>query len=313
MTRGESVGPTRGRPHGVRRGWLAGTSLGEREGTAGLEFHYQVRWRSPSAHPGHHRSHHTGGGFEFAGHVPFVAEPDPRNLDVHATLHDPFGQLMVRRFRQRSAIPVFVVADLSASMGFTGRVRKLEVLTEFTAAAAYSAYRSGDPFGFFAGDEGIRQDLCLPLRWYKGPPLEFLERLERFRPTGRTAEGLGAVVAELGRTRALVFLVSDFHAPESWWEGLFDALRGHDVVPMVLWDAVEYRDLPDWGVLSLRDPETGQTRRLVLRPSLKRRWRERFEARRAWLVELGVRHGRVPFFLENGFDADALTRYFLET
>jgi uncharacterized protein (DUF58 family) len=278
-----------------------------------LEFHYQVRWRSSSARPGHHRSQQTGGGFEFAGHVPFVTEPDPRNLDVHATLHDPFGQLMVRRFRQRSAIPVFVLADLSASMGFIGRARKLGVLIEFTAAVAYSAYRSGDPFGFFAGDEAICQDLCLPLRWYRGPPLEFLERLEHFRPTGRTAEGLGAVVAELGRARALVFLVSDFHAPESWWEGLFDALRGHDVVPVVLWDTAEYRDLPEWGVLSLRDPETGRARRLVLRPSLKRRWRERFEAKRAWLVELGIRHGRAPFFLENGFDADALTRYFLET
>ncbi|QXP83522.1 DUF58 domain-containing protein [Methylococcus sp. ANG] len=276
------------------------------------EFHYRVRWRAAGAHPGHHASHQTGGGYEFAGHVPLSAFPDPRNIDAHATLNDPFGQLMVKTFRQRSAIPVFVLADLSASMGFAG---KAQVLAEFAAAAAYSAYRSGDPFGLIVCGEAIRWDLCLPLRWHKGGlPADTAEGLARVRPGARNAAALEDAVPHLGRGRALVLLVSDFHLDDAFLESLLDALRPHDVVPVAVWSRAEYDTLPDWGLIHLRDPETGQRRRLFMRPTLRRRFRDAFRARRDRLRELAARHGaREPFLLEDRFDADALTRYFYET
>ena len=84
------------------------------------EFHYTIPWRASSPHPGAHASSQLGGGDEFAGLVPFASSPNPRNLDIRASLSDPFGQLAVRTFRQRSNIPVAVLADVSASMGFVG-------------------------------------------------------------------------------------------------------------------------------------------------------------------------------------------------
>ncbi|QXP87786.1 DUF58 domain-containing protein [Methylococcus capsulatus] len=276
------------------------------------EFHYRVRWRAAGAHPGRHASHRTGGGYEFAGHQPFAAFPDPRNIDSHATLNDPFGQLMVKTFRQRSAIPVFVLADLSASMGYADKVL---VLAEFTSAAAYSAYRSGDPFGLIVCGETIRWDVSLPLRWHKGGlPADTAANLARIRPDARSAAALEAAVPHLGRGKALVLLVSDFHLDDAFLESLFDALRPHDVVPVAVWSRAEYDALPDWGLIHLRDPETGQRRRLFMRPALKRRFRDVFQARRERLRELAVRHGaREPFLLEDRLDADALTRYFYET
>jgi uncharacterized protein (DUF58 family) len=114
------------------------------------EFHYTVKWRASSPHPGAHHSSQLGGGYEFAGQVPFAASPNPRNLDIGASLKDPFGQLAVRTFRQRSSIPVFVLADVSASMGFEGATRKIETLARFSAATAWSVFRHGDRFGFIA-------------------------------------------------------------------------------------------------------------------------------------------------------------------
>lgn len=276
------------------------------------EFHYRVRWRASGAHPGRHASHQTGGGYEFAGHVPLAAFPDPRNIDAHATLNDPFGQLMVKTFRQRSAIPVFVLADLSASMSFAG---KPQMLAELAAAAAYSAYRSGDPFGLLVCGEAIRWELSLPLRWHKGGlPADTAESLARVRPSSRSASALGEAIPHLGRGKALVLLVSDFHLDDSFLEILLDALRPHDVVPVAVWSPAEYESLPDWVLIHLRDPETGRQRRLFMRPSLKQRFRETFRARRERLIELAARHGaREPFFLEGRFDAEALTRYFYET
>ncbi|HYE34607.1 DUF58 domain-containing protein [Methylocaldum sp.] len=277
------------------------------------EFHYQVDWRSPGVHPGPHRSAQYGGGYEFAGHVPLTANPDPRNLDIRATLHDPFGQLMVRTFRQRSAIPVYVVADLSASMGFRGTTSKIELLAGFIASVAYAAYRTGDSFGFIGCDSTIRWDFFLPLRWHKGAVPELLQGLQNLRPEGKSAAGLDKVAPYLGKQRALVFLVSDFHFALDRLDALLNTLVRHDVVPVVLWDSAEYERLPSWGLVHFVDPETGVRRRLFMRPALRDKIRASFAKRRDDLGELCTLYGREPFFLIDRFDPDALTRYFYQT
>lgn len=275
------------------------------------EFHYRLRWRSHRAHPGHHRSNQIGGGDEFAGHAPLAAYPDPRNIDVHATLHDPFGHLMVRLFRQRSSLPVYVLADLSASMGFGQPSSKLQTLAAFTAAASYSAYRTGDPFGFFGCDERIRWDLHLPLRWYKGMPVDFQRRLADLERLGCSAEALSEVAPILGRQRSLVFLVSDFHFPLQQCVHVFDSLVHHDVVPIVVWRDEEYTELPAWGWILLQDAESGERRRIFMRPGLRERFAARFAERREELDALCRQHGRKPFFLGQTLDADRLSEYFL--
>jgi uncharacterized protein (DUF58 family) len=274
------------------------------------EFHYQVNWRSPGIHPGHHRSAQHGGGYEFAGYTLLTANPDPRNLDIRATLHDPFGQLMVRTFRQRSAIPVYVIADLSASMGFRGTTSKTRLLAEFTASVAYTAYRTGDFFGFIACDSVIRWDLFLPLRWHKGAAAELLKSLENFRPRGRSSDGLSEVAPHLGKQKALVFLVSDFHFGLDRLDTVLKTLVRHDVVPVVIWDSAEFDRLPSWGLIYLEDPETGVRRRLFMRPGLHEKIRASFEQRRDDLERMCTLHGREPFFLKDCFDPDDLTRYF---
>jgi uncharacterized protein (DUF58 family) len=274
------------------------------------EFHYRVDWRSRSPRPGHHRSDQSGGGHEFSGHQPLISHPDPRNLDLRASLNDPFGQLLVRRFRQNSAIPVCVAADLSASMGFRGSAGKLDNLAAFAAAAAYSAYRTGDPFCFMGCDGAIRWELCLPLRWHKAVAPELFERLRGFIPEGRSSEGLHQIAPHLGRQRTLVFLVSDFHFALERLDDLLDSLVRHDVVPVVLWDSAEYERLPGWGLVYVEDPETGERRRLLMRPGLREKFRRAFAERRSELVRICGQRGRQPFFLIDRFDADALTRYF---
>jgi uncharacterized protein (DUF58 family) len=273
-------------------------------------FHYQVPWRSHSAHPGRHFSTQSGGDYEFHGHAPLISNPDPRHLDIHASLNDPFGQLIVRTFRQRSTIPVYVIADLSASMSYRGRADKMELLALFTASAAYSAYRSGDPFGFIGCNTAIDEETLLPLRWYKGIAWELLNRLRRLHPTGASAHGLHTAIDHLGRRRALIFLVSDFHFPLPEAASLLDSLSRHDVVPIIVWDRMEYRPLTNWGIIRLQDPETGQDRVLLMRPRLRARFQEAFAERRSALTHLCMQHGREPFFMIDAFDPDALTRYF---
>jgi len=271
------------------------------------EFNYQIPWRSQGRHPGHHPGAQAGAGFEYLGAVPFASQPDARHLDVRAMLADPFGQLMVKSFRQRAAIPVYLLADVSASMGFKGKTARL---AEFGEALAWSAWRTGDPFGCFACDGAILWDLSLPLRLHKGVAEEWRGRVGRFQPSSGQHGGLLEAAMRLGRQRALVFLASDFHLPDAELEALFNALALHDVVPVVLWDSGEYANLPDWGLAELQDPETGSRRRLFLRPALHEKIASRYAQRREGLTRLCSAHGREPFFLIDRFDAEAMTRYF---
>ncbi len=276
-----------------------------------IDFHYQVSWRSHSAVPGHHYSTQSGGGFEFHGHAPLISHPDPRNIDIHASLHDPFGQFVVRTFRQRSAIPVYVVADLSASMAFRGDGDKPETLAWFSACAAYSAFRTGDPFGFIGCGENVIPQLLLPLRWYKSIADKLWRRLNNHTPKGQSADGLLAAAPLLGRKKSLVFLISDFHFPLATLNQILQNLETHDVVPVVLWDSREEIQ-PNWGITRLCDPETGRNRCLIMRPGLRKKIRAAFGQRRDSLISLCAQFGREPFFVEDAFDPEDFTYYFLQ-
>jgi hypothetical protein len=50
-----------------------------------------------------------------------------------------------------------------------------------------------------------------------------------------------------------------------------------------------------------------------MRESLRTRWRDAVAMRRAELTALFEAHGMPPFHLHGRFDAEALTRYFMET
>lgn len=275
------------------------------------EFHYAVPWRGNGAQPGVHPSTQAGGSYEFAGHVSLLNSPDPRKIDLRASLGDPYQRLLVREFRQRSSIPVTVLADLSASLAFGGPLGKPNLIAQVCAAVAYSAYRSGDPFGLFAATDRINWNLSLPLRFHKSAGPEIMDRLRGFIPNGRSAEGLADIAPVIGKSRALVFLLSDFHGEDAWLERIFTSLARHDVVPVVIWSHQEYAQLPRYGIAELRDPETGQRRRVWLRPKLHAAWADWFEKRREDLTRRCRQWGRDPFFVIDRFDADAMTRYFL--
>src|SRR5512147_708126 len=141
------------------------------------ELHYRIAGAARGHFPGAHRSRRGSSGFEFRGHASLVDVPDVRRLDLHASLRDPFGNWLVRVHSERMAIPVAMVADLSASMGFEGAQRKLDVLADFVESLAWSAWRNGDSFGFVAGDDRVRREFTQPQTRTRGAGIALAERL----------------------------------------------------------------------------------------------------------------------------------------
>jgi hypothetical protein len=287
------------------------------------EFVYRVG-RPVLAHfPGHHRSRRGDSGHEFRAHVALHDAPDVRRLDLHASLRDPLGQWLVRVSSERKSVPVYAVADLSASMAFEGERRKLDVLADFTEALAWSAWRTGDAFGFVGCDETVRRDWLLPLVRSQGAGAAFGRRLRSFTPTGRGAEGLGQAHRLLRRERSLVFLLSDFHLPLQALDSVLGSLAHHDLVPVLLWDRAEFAE-PRTGASSgglggnggvgrlawVVDAETGRRRLIWLRAAVRQRWQAQLQARRTALDALFRRHRLRPLYLLDGFDANAVTAHF---
>jgi len=274
------------------------------------EIHYKVPWRARSSYPGHHSSQQKGGGLQFRNHVPLIDAPDARRFDIRASLRDPFAQIRVRVYQQTSSIPIYIIADLSASMSFDGAISKTEVLAEFVACLSYSAYRTGDTFGFIGCAEKFSEPLLLPSTLNRAAGAEFAELLRTLQPQGKNSEGLLTAAELLGSRRALVFLFSDYHFPPALLAQVITSLAYHDVVPVMLWDRQEYADLPGFGIVRVTDLETSRSRMLLMRPALKKRIQQQYSRRREQLAELFGKYGRAPVLMRDGFDPDEVTHYF---
>jgi hypothetical protein len=135
--------------------------------------------------------------------------------------------------------------------------------------------------------------------------------LRAYVPAGHGAEGLLDGASYLAGRRKLVFVISDFYLPLSLIEVLFEALSQNDVVPIVLKDRRELKDLPRYGLVSLADLETGRRRLLAMRPSLRAAWINKEAEHSRALRALAMRYGRPPFEILGPVDWDRLGAYLM--
>lgn len=274
------------------------------------EFSYHIGWRNRGRHPGRHASTQRGLGMEFIGHTTLVSYPDPRRIDLRQTLRDPMEQVYVRLFNQKSATPVFAVCDMSGSMNFGTKERKIRKAAGIIESIAQSVSRNADPFGFIGFDEIVREDWMSTISFKPQRAIEMAESLKDYHPEAKSGAGITDVWRYLPRERSLIFLISDFHLPMSQLEEALSNLTRHHIVPVVLWDSDEYKEMPEFGISMVTDPETGARRTLFLRREYRDRIIAAFEARREAIYKQFMQFDMPPIYVEGAYDADAFTEYF---
>lgn len=282
--------------------------------TADTIFSYRIPGRAGGQHPGAHAGRTAGPGSEFKSHARLFDYPDPRRLDLRASLRAGHDEWLVRVYRQRSAVPVHAVVDVSASMDI-GMPRKLDVAIAFVEAMGDSAFKMGDPAGLFAFDDRPREDLFLPARHSRGAGKAMASLLARSSraPTGAAGCGLVPAVRGLAGRRALVFLVSDFHWSLRETAAALDLLNQAWIVPLVIWDPSEISPPNATGFVRLRDAERGGVRSVWLNPALRQKWIAGVAARRQQLDSLFASRQLRPIFITGAFSAEVLSQYFLES
>jgi uncharacterized protein (DUF58 family) len=276
------------------------------------EFHYRLSRRMGGQRPGSHGGMSLGAGLEFATHMSLFDRPDPRRLDIRASVRAVREEWLVRVNRQRAGIAVHAVIDVSTSMHFGAQKSKLDVAADFVEALGMSAFRVGDVFGMLAFDSIARDDLYAPARLSRGSGIEMANKLRECAGSAGNITGLEQVVEQLAGRQALVFLVSDFHWPLTRLGPILEMISHAFVVPVVVWDEAETQPPDRDAIAPLRDLETGATGTLWLRPSYKKRWRDAVTARRAELDDFFESRSMRAFYMQGAFDADAMSRYFFE-
>jgi uncharacterized protein (DUF58 family) len=207
---------------------------------------------------GNYRTLMRGAGLDLADLREYQHHDDVRHIDwnVTARLQVPH----VRVFTEDREMAAWFLLDLSPSVDFgSGEQRKRNVSAEFVAVLARLLTRHGNRVGALLYGSGV--DTMIPARGGRRHVLHLLHSIQSRPPsaesgTTRLRDLIESAAAAIHR-RSTVFVVSDFISEPGWERSLALLGQRHEVVAVRLVDPLEL-DLPDLGLLTIRDSETGE-------------------------------------------------------
>ncbi|MBG9388249.1 DUF58 domain-containing protein [Caenimonas aquaedulcis] len=207
---------------------------------------------------GNYRTLMRGSGLDLADLREYQHHDDVRHIDwnVTARLQVPH----VRVFTEDREMAAWFLVDLSPSVDFgSGEQRKRGVSAEFVAVIARLLTRHGNRVGAMLYGSGV--DTVIPTRGGRRHVLHVLHSLQA-RPAAaesgvtRLSDLLESAAGTIKR-RSTVFVVSDFISEPGWERPLALLAQRHEVVAVRVLDPLEL-ELPDLGLLTIRDSETGE-------------------------------------------------------
>ena len=260
---------------------------------------------------GHHRTLMRGHGMDLADLREYQHHDDVRHIDWNLTAR--LDQPHVRIYTEDREMSAWFLLDLSASVHFgSGLQRKSELTEHFVAILARLLTREGNRVGAMLYRASV--DAVVPARGGRMQVLQIMHQMSRRPPAESTQptrlQDLLEAAAHTIKRRSTVFVVSDFISEPGWEKALGLLARRHDVVAVRLFDPLEM-ELPDLGLLPMRDAETGQ---YLMVDTHDKRFRQRFaelaQAREQGLHQALARAGVDALELRTDDDLlDALVRF----
>jgi uncharacterized protein (DUF58 family) len=287
---------------------------GERSGSAESvlrRLEWTVIRRLDGLLQGDYRTLLRGTGLDLADLREYQHHDDVRHIDWNVTAR--LDMPHVRVFTEDREMAAWFLLDLSPSIDFgSGEHRKRNISSEFVAVLARLLTRHGNRVGAMLYGAGVES--VIPARSGRRHVLHLLHSI-RNRPapaeTGTTRlQDLLASASNLVHRRSTVFVVSDFISEPGWERALAQLAQRHEVVAVRVLDPLEL-ELPDLGLLTLRDAETGEH---VVVDTHDKGFRKRFARiaaqREAELREALVRAGVDALELSTDADlVDAIVRF----
>ena len=207
---------------------------------------------------GDYRTLFRGAGLDLADLREYQHHDDVRHIDwnVTARLQQPY----VRQFTEDRELSAWFLVDLSASVDFGSHLAtKRSVARSFVAVLARLLTRHGNRVGALLYGNAV--DTVIPARGGRLHVLHLLQRMAQ-RPAESAAgatelRDLLLAGQRIMKRRGTVFVISDFISAPGWDGALARLAQRHEVTAVRLYDPLEM-ELPDIGLMTLRDAETGE-------------------------------------------------------
>lgn len=207
---------------------------------------------------GDYRTLFRGFGLDLAELREYQAGDDVRYIDWNVTAR--MGTPYVRQYNEDREVTAWFLLDMSPSMDFGSfEVAKRGMLIDFVGVLARLLTRHGNRVGAILYNGRIER--IIPARSGRRHVLYLLHTLvtatELPESPPTNLQELFATAARFMERRSLVFIVSDFFSLPGWGRPLASIARRHEALAVRLNDPLE-RELPDVGILLVRDAETGE-------------------------------------------------------
>ena len=255
----------------------------------------KTRGLSNEIFAGKYHTAFRGRGMSFSEVREYRAGDDVRDIDCNVTARSRKPHIKV--YEEERELTMMLVVDVSGSrmFGSTERLKK-NIITEIAAVLAFSAAENNDKVGcIFFSD---RVEKFIPPKKGRSHILMIIRELIGFRPesTGTKLSEPVRFLTNVNKKRCTTFILSDFMDSSQDRSALDDALKiaggRHDLVGIRVYDPRE-TELPDVGIVELRDAETGRkvwvdTSSRAVRDHYAESWRQRSAE-----IEATLKHNRI--------------------
>jgi uncharacterized protein (DUF58 family) len=272
-------------------------------------FHFRTRHMANDLFAGQYESAFRGQGIEFAEVREYQPGDDIRTIDWNVSAR--FGRPFVKVFHEERELTVILLLDISGSGLFGTRNKfKRELLAEIAGMLAFLAIRTNDKVGALLFSSRVEK--FIPPKKGASHVWRLIKEIFTYEPVD-LATDIDAALTYLNRVvkrHAIVFLISDC-MDTAFDTSLKMASKKHDVTAIRITDPAE-TTLPDMGLMTIRDPETGQVTVINTRNrALRDRWRVERSTHDAYVTELFKRAGVDQVEIRtDGSVVEPLTRLF---
>lgn len=204
---------------------------------------------------GSYHSAFKGQGMTFSEFREYVPGDDVRTISWPLTART--GKVYIKKFDEERELTLMLLVDVSGSLDFgSGTEFKGEVATHLSALLGFAAAKNNDHVGLLLFSDQVEH--FVPPKKGRGHVNRILRDLYFQKPLHRATRIAPAVQYIQGvlKKRSIVFVFSDFQ-DEGFAESLRTIAKKHDVIAVIVDDPAE-RNLPEVGLVDLRDAETGE-------------------------------------------------------
>ncbi len=217
----------------------------------------KTRGLSTQVFSGEYHSAFKGRGMAFSEVREYQPGDEIRTIDWNVTAR--FNKPYIKVFEEEREMTVMLIVDVSGSENFGSQEKtKKEQIIEICAVLAFSAINNNDKVGVLFFSDQVEK--FIPPKKGKSHILMIIRELLEFTPQSKGTNIKEALTYfnRVIKKKCTAFMISDFMD-----RGFEDALKmtnnKHDLVALNIFDQLE-DELPDVGLIQLRDAETGRQR-----------------------------------------------------